>query len=103
MRIERLKVRGYSHKLNERGDFIINVSPAEAIQRRRKCNFIQILEMGRKEKDLSFQGFFSNIQNDLARMMSKVLHYNDIIALEKKRTKDGKVEEKLEERLSTLR
>lgn len=54
VRTNKLRVRGFTHHFNEREDVIRNAYPSEALQRRRKWNYLSKLERERKDEDPEF-------------------------------------------------
>lgn len=79
MRINKLKIRGFFHYNDEKEDLIRNALPVEAIQWKKKWEYLKKLERERKEADPDFEGFGTNVQNDFARMKCKVRMFDEII------------------------
>lgn len=97
LRTWRLKVRGYSHQFNEKEDYMRNVGLVEATQRKGKWEYLNKLERERREKDPSFKGFYSNLKNELGRMISMIANYDEILASKLKIRIGQQVEEQEEE------
>lgn len=71
VKINKLRVRGFTHHSDEREDLIRNSYPSEALQRRRKWNYLSKLEREKKEEDPEFQEFCANILKNLLGCLAR--------------------------------